>query len=110
MIISHKNHFVFVKTTKTAGTSVEIALSKHCGDADIITPIHPDDEAIKAARGLRGPQNDVQTLANGTELQLLNHAPFNRARRVIGPENWALGSPSLSNVTPTTVQSRPITT
>ncbi len=31
MIISHRHSFVFVKTTKTAGTSVEIALSKHCG-------------------------------------------------------------------------------
>ncbi len=88
MIISHKHRFVFVKTTKTAGTSVEIALTKHCGDEDIITPIHPDDEAIKRDRGLRGPQNDVQTLADGTELRLFNHAPFNRARRVIGTDGW----------------------
>lgn len=39
MIISHKNKFIFIKPTKVAGTSVEIALAKHCGEKDIITPI-----------------------------------------------------------------------
>lgn len=88
MIISHERKFVFVKTTKTAGTSVEIALTKYCGPDDVITPIHPDDEAIKREKGLRGPQNDVQTLADGTALRLFNHAPGRRARRVIGTQAW----------------------
>ena len=41
MIISHKYRFIFVKTRKTAGTSVEAYLSQHCGDSDVLTPIHP---------------------------------------------------------------------
>ncbi len=38
MIISHKNKFIFIKPAKVAGSSVEVALSKWCGEKDIITP------------------------------------------------------------------------
>ncbi len=37
MIISHKHKFIFTKPRKVAGTSVEVALSKYCGEDDIIT-------------------------------------------------------------------------
>lgn len=44
MIISHKHRFIFVKTFKTAGTSIEIYLSQHCGPFDVLTPIVPHVE------------------------------------------------------------------
>lgn len=46
MIISHKHKFIFIKTRKTAGTSIEIYLSQFCGDEDIITPIMEDKSQI----------------------------------------------------------------
>ena len=44
MILSYKYKFIFIKTAKTAGTSIEVFLSKHCGPQDIVTPIVPPVE------------------------------------------------------------------
>ena len=55
MIVSHAHKFVFLKTKKTAGTSIELALSTLCGDDDIITPLTEIDEAQRASG--RGAQN-----------------------------------------------------
>jgi hypothetical protein len=45
MIISHQHKFIFIKTAKTAGTSIEVFLSQQCGPADILTPIDPPVES-----------------------------------------------------------------
>jgi hypothetical protein len=55
MIVSHAHKFIFLKTKKTAGTSIELALTKLCGGDDIITPLTEIDEAKRA--GGRGEQN-----------------------------------------------------
>ncbi len=58
MIISYKYNFIFIKTQKTAGTSLEICLSKYLGPDDVITPLSPPDEEIRRNIGARGPQNN----------------------------------------------------
>ncbi len=48
MIISHKHKFIFLRTQKTAGTSVASALRALCGPDDIITP-GSEEEELNAA-------------------------------------------------------------
>lgn len=54
MIVSHKHRLIFLKTQKTGGTSVELALSQLCGPDDIITPLTDEDETL---RGKVTPKN-----------------------------------------------------
>lgn len=85
MIASHAHRFIFLKTRKTAGTSVEIALSKVCGADDIITRISPEDEELRVAAGGRGPQNfDSPPLPR----RAFNHMSARVARDVVGASVW----------------------
>ena len=58
MIISFKHKFIFMKTRKTAGSSIQAALSKICGEEDIITGSNYDlktnilDESHTAGRNI----------------------------------------------------------
>lgn len=111
MIASFEHGFIFIKTRKTAGTAIELVLSSLCGAADIITPIHPDDEKIRQAKGWRGPQNfrvgpasasghegvlergdeaDYQEMMKGhpTGDEYFNHMPASLARRMLGEDFW----------------------
>jgi hypothetical protein len=72
MIISHKHKFIFVKTVKTAGTSIEVFLSQHCGPLDIVTPIFPTVES-------HTPRNHQG---------YYNHMPAYEIRNQVGPEIW----------------------
>ncbi|WP_018139574.1 MULTISPECIES: hypothetical protein [unclassified Thioalkalivibrio] len=51
MIASFLRNFVFIKTRKTAGTSVEIVLSPFCAGDDIVSPMVPEDELLRAEWG-----------------------------------------------------------
>ena len=99
MIVSHRHRFVFVKTTKTAGTSIEIALSEHCGPDDIVGPLPAKDEAIRRELGFPGPQNlaippsrfrprDWVYAAMRRPVRAYEHAPAVAIRRWIGREAW----------------------
>lgn len=61
MILSHQHKFLFLKTHKTAGTSIEIFLSQFCGPADIITEVSPEDERLRRRLGYPGPQNHLES-------------------------------------------------
>ena len=100
MIISHKHKFIFIKTMKTAGTSLEIALSEFCGPQDAITPITGMDENYRTELGFRGSQNynipyaqyrlgdALKTIYNRKRLQFYNHISAAEIIRHIEPEVW----------------------
>lgn len=57
MIYLTRHRLLFVKPHKTAGTSVEIALSCNALDDDIVTPLIEEDETIRRELGGRFPVN-----------------------------------------------------
>lgn len=72
MIVSHRHRFIFVKTLKTAGTSIEVFLSPVCGPADVVTPILPHVEP-------HVPRNHAG---------YFNHMPAADIRARVGPDVW----------------------
>lgn len=85
VIASHTHRFIFLKTRKTAGTSVEIALSKVCGPDDVITEISPEDEALRLAAGGRGPQNFESP---PQPRKAYNHMGAKATRELVGEQAW----------------------
>ncbi len=100
MIVNHRYKFIYIKTRKTAGTSLEIALSKYCNQNDIITPILEDDEQIRKEYGYPGPQNYQVPQRYYSKIDLLRlkkmgiikeyykHANANFIKKNIAPEVW----------------------
>ena len=57
MIISHSKKFIFLRTIKTASSSLEIFLSQFCGKDDILTELFEDEEKFKKRNNLIGKSN-----------------------------------------------------
>jgi hypothetical protein len=53
MILNHQYRFLFIKTRKTGGSSVEVGLSRICGPGDIVTPLAEKrgEEALRRREG-----------------------------------------------------------
>lgn len=84
MIASFSHDFIFVKTRKVGGTSLEIVLSSWCSGRDICTPIPPEDEAIRASFG--GQARNFRAAGGG--LAFFNHMPGTAVRAAL-PGLWA---------------------
>ncbi len=99
MIVNHRYRFIFLKTKKTAGTSIEIALSRYCDGNDILSKIGHRDEPKRAALGYQGPANNLEPddgslrsrfrrWRHGPQQRYWNHMPAREVREKIGADTW----------------------
>lgn len=79
MIISHKHKFIFLHAPKTAGTSIEIALSRHCGKEDVIT---------RNLRYTPGWDSDEYTLVSQNSEGYTTHMDAESVKEKVGKEVW----------------------
>ena len=100
MIICHRHKFIFIKCRKTAGTSIEIALSQFTSAYDTITPISKRDEVERTNLGYEGPQNYqipysyytpkdwARLLLKQRKQSFYNHMPAVEIRKYVPASIW----------------------
>jgi len=106
MMVLHDAEIIFLKSRKTAGSSIELALSAFARDGDVIAPIDggSGDDIERARRGYAEPQNyrkglvellwtptyrDLRDLIKGKPLlKFHNHCAARRARRHLTRNVW----------------------
>jgi len=100
LIISHKYKFIFVKTHKTAGTSIEVYLSDYCSPQDILTPFGRNETGHKP-RNYKDHFNPFNELLNNwgisrfrtfrqfkNKMKFYNHIPAFLIKSRIGRDIW----------------------
>jgi hypothetical protein len=107
LIVSHAHRFIFVKTGKTAGSSVELFLSQFCAPGDIVTGgIESNDPAFAKFKESRRPRNLNISLPRALfvslpippilpsekhrrpRLTFYDHMPALRIRRALPASTW----------------------
>lgn len=81
MIVSHRYQFIFIKTHKVAGTSIEIALTRFAREDGIVTPLSKIDEEERLKAGFGGARN-FQAEAG----HFKNHMTAAKVRALLGPD------------------------
>lgn len=86
-MVSHSHRFAFLKTRKTAGTSVELFLQPFCVPDDV--PVVEKTHTIESERGIVGTRliapGDGQTEA---DRKWFNHMPASDVRANLGRLKW----------------------
>lgn len=105
VIISHRHRFIFVKTRKVAGSSIELYLRQFCGPEDVITPLMEEAE-LAGRTDLAGPSPTGKRLARPWHMTprrwkklirerkwpvirtIWSHQPARRIREYVGEDVW----------------------
>lgn len=105
MIVCHKHKFIFLKVSKTGGSSVEGLLRRSCAPGDVVTWLDDDEEAVIRGPGVAPPMGfnragpEVPLLArlamrlgNRKALRRFGVSPHAQAQRVrayVGEDVWS---------------------
>ena len=83
MLVSHKKKFIFIKSKKTASTSVEVYFERYCVPDNRWEPTHYRDQLVSDAGivGHRGPN-----MKSGTEFY--NHMPASELQAKLSSNIW----------------------
>lgn len=83
MLVSHRKKFIYTKTAKTAGTSVESYFEKYCMPEGEWTPEHSRDvyESETGIIGFRGKKKPA-------DCPWYNHMPADQIKAGLGEETW----------------------
>lgn len=98
MLLSVTHRFIFIKTKKTAGTSLQTVLAKHLrGHHDIITPIFEEgnenyqpwkkEAKYYPGKNYANPGADRNT-KHITEARFWGHMPASEIKQKLPPEVW----------------------
>ena len=82
MIASRLHKFIYIKTMKTASTSIELALSPHCGPRDILVPIGARFDMLRAEQGVY-PRNFAEATIEKRYLKELRKRNPKRMKKVL---------------------------
>ena len=105
MIISHEHRFIFIKTQKTAGTSIEVMLSDLVEEGAVVTPVNPPvaghrarnfartgrsviDVPASVRGGLRRVRRAVTNVPDRPQTAFYNHIPATRVLELVGSKMW----------------------
>lgn len=100
MIASHLHTFIFIKTHKTAGSSMEMALGPLCGPDDIVTPMesnrdtdiprnfHADTLLGRAYAKSKWVRKCLHRHSPLLGPWYYEHMPATRVRELVGEEMW----------------------
>ncbi len=105
MIVSHHHKFIFLKTSKTGGSSTEVFLRQFCRPGDIVTPLTVSEEREISSMGLCGPMGDTEIqgdvpLADQEKIKrgdqkasrrycVVAHSPASRVMQYVGESVWS---------------------
>ncbi|MES2684948.1 MAG: sulfotransferase family 2 domain-containing protein [Pseudomonadota bacterium] len=83
MLVSHRHRFIYTKTKKTAGTSVEAYFEPYCMAENTWSASHAREQSVSAA-GIVGQRGQVKP-----EHQWWNHMPAQLIRQQLGEAIWS---------------------
>jgi len=85
MLVSHTHKFIYLKTKKTGGTSVEAYLERFCLPKDVTDLGAHDREQIISDRGIVGARNNGRSISNDI---YYNHMPAKELKALVGDDVW----------------------